>query len=960
VQQNVPRVKVPPSGPLSSLPAGFLDVPPMLPRIEPHEQTRAPNVEPIPGYRLIAPLGAGGFGEVWKCEVPGGLFKAIKFVHGGDGSLLGNDISSAEQELRALQHVKSIRHPFLLSMDRVEIVGGELVIVMELADKSLHDLLVESQATGAHGLPRVDLLLYLREAAEVLDLMNLECGLQHLDIKPRNLFLVSGHVKVADFGLVNTVANFPGATDDPCGGSPADPGGGATPVQLGAFTPLYASPECFEGRISLFSDQYSLAIVYCELLSGKLPFSGKNQRQLMLQHTMGEPDLSALPEGDRPLVARALAKDPRQRFPSSLAFVRALIARESPSPASADTASTANSKAATIHDLCLVEKARVTPLPSLLGGTPTPDSNGSRSTPTRVVPVRGSGAPSGAPGATDQPGEPSPDKTDAGGPTPGQEGFHFLECLGRSPLGEMWKTETPEGSVQLVKLVNTFSQTGLFGEDDPVERLQSIRHRGLLSSSITPYPPNRLAVVTPMTTDNLGTRLQQCREQGQTGIPREELLERLHAAAETLDALQKMYDIQHLGLNPRNLMLVNDQLQIADFGLMALVWMPAAQEAGQINPRYSAPELFGRIGDTSPLRNCDQYSLALIYHELLTGTHLFGNLSQRQLALARASGRLGLDLVPAPDRPALLRALDPDPNQRYRSCIDFLRALGATESEQRQPGAEDEGRVLLGSAREPDDEPASEDQPLLADVLNQKTEEVIAELVASAAGSRELREFRNVRCIFHPGESIEHTCYARLVPGTLPLKLGSFREQWNAEPIEENEDRFLFRVRLQSSFWQRCLGRQPGLDILVEALPSRSPHAVMTELCLRVVPSGCGHEDGAAALEDTGPLLIDSLRTHLQAGPERRRKVRLPFEQTVHACPVRSDKRLGEPFLCQGKDISLRGMGLYLPCKPPPNYLVLQLRRSPGEPPVPVAAQVIRSQPCGDGRFEVGLKFLKN
>src|SRR5262249_17414707 len=154
-------------------------------------------------------------------------------------------------------------------------------------------------------------------------------------------------------------------------------------------------------------------------------------------------------------------------------------------------------KAATIHDLCLVEKARVTPLPSLLGGTPTPDSNGSRSTPTRTVPARGSAASAGESGATDQPGETPPAEGGAGGLTPRQQAFHFLQCRGRSPLGKMWKTETREGSVQLVKLVNTFSQSGLLGEDDPVERLQSIRHRGLLPRTITPYPPNRLAVVTP-------------------------------------------------------------------------------------------------------------------------------------------------------------------------------------------------------------------------------------------------------------------------------------------------------------------------------------------------------------------------------------------------------------------------------------------------------------------------------
>src|SRR5438270_7046814 len=99
---------------------------------------REPNAEPIPGYRLIEPLGSGGFGEVWKCEAPGGLFKAIKFVYGNLNSL---DMEGArsEQELHALQRVKEVRHPFVLSMDRIEIVKGELVIVMELADKSLHD-----------------------------------------------------------------------------------------------------------------------------------------------------------------------------------------------------------------------------------------------------------------------------------------------------------------------------------------------------------------------------------------------------------------------------------------------------------------------------------------------------------------------------------------------------------------------------------------------------------------------------------------------------------------------------------------------------------------------------------------------------------------------------------------------------------------------------------------------------
>src|ERR1700751_84861 len=99
---------------------------------------REPNAEPIPGYRLIEPIGSGGFGEPWKCEAPGGIFKAIKFVFGNLNSL-DMDGARAEQELNALNRVKEIRHPFILSMDRIEIVEGALLIVMELADKSLHD-----------------------------------------------------------------------------------------------------------------------------------------------------------------------------------------------------------------------------------------------------------------------------------------------------------------------------------------------------------------------------------------------------------------------------------------------------------------------------------------------------------------------------------------------------------------------------------------------------------------------------------------------------------------------------------------------------------------------------------------------------------------------------------------------------------------------------------------------------
>ncbi len=263
------------------------------------------QAEPIPGYKLLDRLGSGGFGEVWRCEAPGGIFKAVKVIFGDLRSHDNDLVRYAEQELKALKRVKQVRHPYLLALDRYDIVEGRLMIVMELADCNLWDRFRECREKGHLGIPREELLGYMEETAEVLDLMDGQFGLQHLDIKPQNLFLLYNHVKVADFGQVKDLQ-------------------GVMASVTGGITPVYAAPETFDGMVSRFCDQYSLACVYQELLTGQRPFDGSSMSQLLMQHLQLPPDLAPSPPADRPALQRALSKRPEDRWPSVRAFVRAI------------------------------------------------------------------------------------------------------------------------------------------------------------------------------------------------------------------------------------------------------------------------------------------------------------------------------------------------------------------------------------------------------------------------------------------------------------------------------------------------------------------------------------------------------------------------------------------------------------------------------------------------------------
>jgi serine/threonine protein kinase len=819
---------------------------------------RTAHSESFPGYRLLEPLGRGGFGEVWKCEAPGGLLKAIKFVFGSDD--VHNSGTGLELELRALQHIRSIRHPFLLSIERAELVGGELVIVMELADQSLHDLLEAERRAGRPGVARDRLLTYLGEAAEALDLLNLEHGLKHLDVKPRNLFLMGGHVKVGDFGLVSSLADLYGSR------SGARPG----------ITPLYAAPETFLSQVTLYSDQYSLAVTYHELLTGTLPFAARNARQLAVQHLQGEPDLGRLPEPDRPILARALARDPRQRFASCTEFIEAL--RGGPGGEVLRPRSTSFDLGEMSSTAFLSRSQAHTAAPQQ-AGQPATQEGGS------VLP-----------------------------------GYRFLECLGRMPTSEIWKAEGPDGQVRLVRLL-TLVENG--PGPDPIARLSALRHPGLADLQIVPAGPGRLALVSDPGDGTLGTRLKECRAQRLPGIPRAELLGYLRLVAAALDDLAERSQLLHLGLTPRHLLLQRGRVRLLDFGLAELFWVPAGLQPAELNPRYAALELFeGSVCDSS-----DQYSLALIFVELLTGLHPFRNLNGRQMASPRLRGQPDLSLLPGADRPVVLRALSATLEQRYPTCSDFIAAL---EGEEKAPAE--------------------------APAATPEWQAALQELVHAAGRPHQLRQRSGVHFLHRADDRLEHRCRALLVPGTARLKLKAFAQQWHAEALSRSADRFVYEVRTPGSFWQRCLGRAPGVQIDIRLLKAEEDQSTLTPLHVVVSPIDCGKGKAGQVLEAVGPALLVSLQHYLQTQSERQDQERFPLVQEVLVCTCGLG-RPGAPIPARTRDIGRTGACLLLPAAPPIGLVSLRLHRWASSQPFEVHARVHSVEPADEGGVAVEVRW---
>lgn len=281
------------------------------------------------GYRIVRLLGSGGMGEVYLAEHP-------RLPRHNALKVLSADVSAdpdyGSRFHREADLASKLWHPNIVSVHDRGDYDGQLWISMDFVDGVDAGRLVAERFSS--GMPMNDVAAVVTAVAAALDYAHKQ-GLLHRDVKPANIIIThesyddaERRILLADFGIARNVDDISGLT--------------ATNFTVG--TVAYSAPEQLMGKgLDGRADQYALAATAYHLLSGSHVFPYSNQAVMISHHLNADPpklgdahpELAALD----PILARALAKDPNERFPRCADFARALanaaLQTRSHSPAAA-------------------------------------------------------------------------------------------------------------------------------------------------------------------------------------------------------------------------------------------------------------------------------------------------------------------------------------------------------------------------------------------------------------------------------------------------------------------------------------------------------------------------------------------------------------------------------------------------------------------------------------------------
>jgi Tol biopolymer transport system component/predicted Ser/Thr protein kinase len=269
-------------------------------------------------YEVLAPIGAGGMGEVYRARDPKlGRDIAVKVLP----SATASDPDRRQRFELEARAASALNHPNILTVYDIGEADGSLYIAMELVEgKTLRELVASGEP-----MPTKRMLELGVQTAEGLAKAH-AAGIVHRDLKPENLMVSKdGYVKILDFGLAKL-------TETVSQDASVLPTAIAAPTQPGTVmgTAGYMSPEQASGQpVDYRSDQFTLGAILYEMATGKRAFQRKTGAETLVAIIKEEPEpigqlAPKAPAPVRWIVERLLAKDPEDRYASSKDLARDL------------------------------------------------------------------------------------------------------------------------------------------------------------------------------------------------------------------------------------------------------------------------------------------------------------------------------------------------------------------------------------------------------------------------------------------------------------------------------------------------------------------------------------------------------------------------------------------------------------------------------------------------------------